>query len=400
MIVPKKHTQEKRRLAELQSYNILDTLPESDYDGLTKIAAQICGVPIALISLVDEDRQWFKSTFGIEVSETPRDLAFCAHTINDEDNELIVEDARKDERFHDNPLVIDDPNVIFYGGIPIKSENGLPLGTLCVIDNKPNSLNDSQKESLKALSKQVMNLLILRKRNRELNEVVEKLEDKNSDLEQFAYVASHDIKSPLLNISNLAGMFLADYRSDINQDGANLIDLILKTSEQLYLFLERLMEYSTKIDNLEETKERVKFEIFKENTLDFYASEKNIELTINSKLKHLKINVFIVGQILTNLINNAIKYNDKPVALVNLDISETESLYRFTVSDNGPGIKEEYLDKIFKIFVKLAKKDKYGNEGSGIGLAIVKKLVTKLGGSIQVSSKLEKGSKFTFTISK
>jgi len=400
MIAPKKHIKETERLAELKSYNILDTLPDQDYDGLTKIAAQICDVPIALISLVDNDRQWFKSSFGLEATETPRDLSFCGHAINDKDNALIVEDARKDQRFFDNPLVVGGPKVIFYTGVPLKSSNGLPLGTLCVIDSKPRVLSDSQNEALTALSKQVVNLLALRKKNFKLNDLVTQLEEKNSDLEQFAYAASHDIKSPLSNISNLAGMFLADYKDKIDSKGINIIDLIIKSTEQSYKFLDRLMEYSTKLDQLSDLKEDVTITAFKKDILDYYANDQILKLSFSTTLKKLHINSVIVGQILTNLINNAEKYTDKPTVNVNIDISETDTHYKFNVSDNGPGIKKEYLEKIFKIFVKLSKTDKYGNEGAGLGLPIVSKLVSKSGGTIEASSEINKGSSFIFTILK
>lgn len=400
MIIPEKHIHESNRLSELFSYDILDTLPDSDYDGLTKIAAQICGVPIALISLVDENRQWFKSKHGIDVDETPRDLAFCAHAINDQENTLIVEDAREDKRFANNPLVVNDPNVIFYGGVPIVSDNGLPLGTLCVIDHKPNTLSDSQKESLKALSKQVMNLLKLRKRNSQLKQIVEQLKEKNSDLEQFTYTASHDLKSPILNISNLAGMFLSEYKNEMSSDGVKIIELILKTSERSYQFLDRLLEYSTKIDNLEETKVDFELKDLENQIKQYYASDAGLEINFSSDLKLIHINTVIVSLILTNLITNAEKYNDKPTSIVNIRISESNCYYHFEVVDNGPGIKEEYQNKIFKIFQKLEKTDKHGNEGSGIGLAIVSKLVHKLGGTISVSSNNNEGSIFSFTILK
>lgn len=400
MIAPKKHIKEVERLTELKSYNILDTLPDQDYDGLTKIAAQICDVPIALISLVDNDRQWFKSSFGLDATETPRDVSFCGHAINDIDNTLIVEDARKDERFFDNPLVVGGPEVIFYTGVPLKSSNGLPLGTLCVIDSKPRVLTNEQNEALKALSKQVINLLALRKKNYKLNDLVTQLEEKNSDLEQFAYAASHDIKSPLSNISNLAGMFLADYKDKIDHKGTNIIELIIKSTEQSYKFLDRLMEYSTKLDQLEDVKEDVTITAFKKDILEYYANDPILDLTFTSTLKKIHINTVIIGQILTNLINNAEKYTDKPTVKVNIDISETDTHYKFTVSDNGPGIKEEYLEKIFNIFIKLSKTDKYGNEGSGLGLPIVNKLVRKLGGTIKATSIIDKGSAFIFTILK
>ena len=192
MIQPEDHSKEKERLASLESYSILDTLPEEEYDNLTAIAAEICGTPISLVSLLDNKRQWFKSHHGIDASETPKEYAFCAHAINSEEDILIVQDSRTDERFHDNPLVTGDPRVIFYAGIPLSTENGLPLGTLCVIDHKPKLLSQSQIASLKALAKQVMNLLKLRKSKIQLNKTIDSLEEKNIELERFAYIAAHD----------------------------------------------------------------------------------------------------------------------------------------------------------------------------------------------------------------
>jgi signal transduction histidine kinase len=176
--------------------------------------------------------------------------------------------------------------------------------------------------------------------------------------------------------------------------------LIIKSTEQSYKFLDRLMEYSTKLDQLSDLKEDVTITAFKKDILDYYANDQILKLSFSTTLKKLHINSVIVGQILTNLINNAEKYTDKPTVNVNIDISETDTHYRFNVSDNGPGIKKEYLEKIFKIFVKLSKTDKYGNEGAGLGLAIVSKLVSKSGGTIEASSEINKGSSFIFTILK
>ncbi len=177
-------------MEELDSFSILDTLPESDYDDLTAIAAEICDSPISLISLIDNDRQWFKSHHGLDASETPKQFAFCAHAINDPENVFMIEDSRKDERFHDNPLVTADPNVIFYAGVPLVSDNNLPLGTLCVIDDKPKVLTESQLKRLKALGNQVKNILNLRKAKLTLEQAFADLEDKNYELERFAYVAA------------------------------------------------------------------------------------------------------------------------------------------------------------------------------------------------------------------
>jgi PAS domain S-box-containing protein len=163
MIKPKKHIREKERLIELESFSIMDSLTEDEYDNITAIAAGICDTPISLVSLIDDKRQWFKSHHGFHARETPKDYAFCAHAIHDHNEIFMVNDSRLDDRFADNPLVTDHPNVIFYAGVPLMSENDLPLGTLCVIDNKPKELSENQIKLLKALAAQVMIILNLRK---------------------------------------------------------------------------------------------------------------------------------------------------------------------------------------------------------------------------------------------
>ena len=156
----------------------MDTLSESDYDNITAIASEICGTKISLVTLIDDKRQWFKSHHGLDVTETHRDVAFCAHAIHDKNNAFIVTDSRIDERFRDNPLVTDDPSVIFYTGIPLIRDQGYPIGTLCVIDNEPKVLSQHQLQSLKALANQVMNLLNLRKTKLTLEKTKASLEEK------------------------------------------------------------------------------------------------------------------------------------------------------------------------------------------------------------------------------
>ena len=143
---------EVSRLSTLKSLNILDTDPETRFDRLTRLAKRMFDVPIALVSLVDEDRQWFKSCVGLDVTETPRDISFCQHTIKD-NVPLIVEDATKHELFSDNPLVTDEPYIRFYAGIPVKAINGDNLGTFCIIDIKPRELTQNDIEALLDLAK-------------------------------------------------------------------------------------------------------------------------------------------------------------------------------------------------------------------------------------------------------
>ncbi|MEP6662040.1 MAG: GAF domain-containing protein [Verrucomicrobiota bacterium] len=156
-------TNEKRRLEVLWQYDVMDSVPESSFDDLTELAAEICGAPMATITLIDEHRQWFKSKIGLSASETSRDISFCAHTMQGEDL-MIVPDATKDERFATNPLVTGAPNIRFYAGAPLINPDGVPLGSLCVLDSTPRELNPAQKRALKILARQVMALLELRRK--------------------------------------------------------------------------------------------------------------------------------------------------------------------------------------------------------------------------------------------
>lgn len=142
---------EKLRLQTLHALNLLDTSPDEHFDRITRLAKRIFNVPIALVSLVDTDRQWFKSKQGLDVDETPRDISFCGHAII-EDDIFIVSDTLRDERFADNPLVTERPNIRFYAGYPLKVLNGFKLGTLCLIDQKPREFNEEDKKLLRDLA--------------------------------------------------------------------------------------------------------------------------------------------------------------------------------------------------------------------------------------------------------
>ena len=174
---------EKQRLKAHWQYQLLDTVPEEMFDDLTELAARICEAPIALISLVDEDRQWFKSKFGISINETSRDISFCAHAITQPDL-FIVPDATKDERFADNPLVTSEPKVRFYAGAPLVTPDGHALGTLCVIDQVPHELRPDQKTALRVLARHVMMQLELRHRSHELAHAHKKRNQIEKELEK------------------------------------------------------------------------------------------------------------------------------------------------------------------------------------------------------------------------
>lgn len=254
MKTPEIPENEKERLAELRSYGILDTALEQSYDDITKVASFICQSPISLVSLIDEDRQWFKSRHGLDVSETPRNLAYCAHAIHSPNVILEVPDAFEDERFHDNPLATGDPHVRFYAGAPLVSSNGHSLGTLCVIDHKPKKLTDQQREALWALSRQVTALLELRKTNRQLEESkkeqanaektfrerIERIGDMVYELNtegHFIYVNPALVRESGFSEGELLGMHFSDLVDPSNAErvSKHYIDILKNQTRSSYL---------------------------------------------------------------------------------------------------------------------------------------------------------------------
>lgn len=158
---------EDARLASLHGYSILDTTPEQIYDDVTALASLICATPMSLVSLVDAERQWFKSTVGVAFRETPRSVSFCAHTLPT-GRTLIVGDAQKDPRFMHNPAVVGDPKIRFYAGAPIVDPAGHVLGTVCVIDTTPRTISPIQVAALEALARHTMALMEMRRMIEEL----------------------------------------------------------------------------------------------------------------------------------------------------------------------------------------------------------------------------------------
>ncbi len=187
-------TDEAGRLKALRKYRILDTDPEQAFDDLTLLASQVCGTPIALISLVDENRQWFKSRVGLQAHETARDVSFCAHAIQ-QPGLFIVPDAMNDARFRDNPLVLDDPHIRFYAGAPLVTREGDALGTLCVIDRLPRTLTEGQKNALEAVQRQAEAQLELRRNLAELRVALEGI-DKLGGLIPYCSTCELNITIP------------------------------------------------------------------------------------------------------------------------------------------------------------------------------------------------------------
>ncbi|QEC74956.1 sensor histidine kinase [Mucilaginibacter ginsenosidivorax] len=398
MIKPPVPENENERLAALNSYQILDTLPEQGFDEITLIASEICQTPISLVSLIDDDRQWFKSNKGLEVTQTPKELAFCAHAILEPEKVMVVPDAQIDERFADNPLVTGTPQVVFYTGVPLINPDGYALGTLCVIDHKARQLNNAQILALKALANQVVAQLELKKKVNELNAVRLQLEESNQYLEKFAIMAAHDIRNPLTNIL-LTGQVLKDrFKDKLDEKGNKFLDIINASSYKLISLLEKMLDYSKSSKVLMQNREEVEVMQLLNDVLKLVNLP--VAFTINILSRPIKIITSVVAfeQIMTNLLNNAIRYNNKSAGVIQIEFTADNWFYTFTITDNGIGIAPENHTKIFEPMTTLGTKDRFDTQGSGVGLSTVKSLVEALGGTVKVSSVVGEFTAFTFTL--
>jgi signal transduction histidine kinase len=398
MIIPEKPHNESERIKALRSYGVLDTLSEKEYDQLTAIASQICGCKMSLISLVDEDRQWFKARVGLDVSETAREFAFCAHAIHEPRKTLVVPDARLDNRFHDNPLVTGDPHLAFYAGVPLVNEDGLSLGTLCVLDSEPKTLTESQLNALNALAEQVMVLLELRRSKMALERTLGNLEEKNRELEQFAFIAAHDLKSPLNGISSLTDVLIDSHSEMLQQEGVCMLNAIRGSSQQLSSLINGLLDYYRLDSAYQAMASPIKREELISQVMNLFGGDSAVEFQFFIQPDAINTHGPVLLQVLLNLVGNAIKYSDKSKTIVRVEIEENKEGYRVVVADNGAGIDSRFHDKLFELFETASSSDRFGKRGNGIGLATVKKLVNRIGGSIRFFSELGKGTTFEFTM--
>ena len=236
MISAELHPEETRRIEELLHYEVLDTEDEKALDELTQLASVICGTSISLISLVDKDRQWFKSRVGLNAPETPREIAFCSHAIL-QDQIFEIPDALKDERFADNPLVTGAPDIRFYAGAPLVTSTGMSIGTLCVIDTKPKKLDEQQQLALNTLAKQVISQLELRLHNRHLQRM-------QKDQKQIFAVMSHDLRSPFNGILGLSKILHKNADTLEPRLIAEMADGILESSLKVYQLLDEILQWS------------------------------------------------------------------------------------------------------------------------------------------------------------
>ena len=390
---------EAERLIALQSYNIIDSGEEKDFDAIASIASAICQTPISLITFIDEKRQWFKSHIGTALTENYRDLSFCTHTIAGPDEIMIVPDALQDERFVGNPVVT-EAKVTFYAGVPLINEDGFALGTLCVLDQKPHDFSGEQVDALKALAKQVVDKIELRRKVSSLEKTNQELINANVLIQKFASMAAHDIKNPLSSIKLTSQALKLRHEKLQDESCLRLVNLNISATDSLLVLVDEMLAYSKNPALLLERKQEFDLNGLISKVLALLRVPDTIRIELPIGRHSLFFSLIAFEQILINLLSNAIRYNDKIEGHIKISFTEDDGFYYLGVEDNGTGIPEEFHDKIFQNNFTLKIKDRFNNRGSGIGLSTVKDLIYLLNSTISVKSNVGKGSTFFVKLKK
>ncbi len=395
---------ELKRVEALTELEILDTAPEESYDQLTTLASQIAETPIALISLVDPTRQWFKAKVGLDAEETSREISFCGHAVHSS-TPFVVQDAALDPRFSDNPLVTGAPHIRFYMGFPLETKEGYRLGTLCVIDRKPRLLDKEKSNQLSLIAAQIVRLFetrrLARRYQKQLRETLALTHQKSL----FLAALSHEIRNPLNAIVGLTELLLDPIH---REEGRESITYIRETCTTIARQLEDLLDHSRmSYGNFE--LEAIEFDL--QTTIQRIAETYRIiagkkGIVLNTEIAPNLPTWFTgdpvrIEQIITNLTGNAIKFTSEGSVTLSLrDGGEVDGGHRlcFAVSDTGPGIKQDRLEIIFQPFSQEQTSTYRRHGGSGLGLAICRSLVNLMGGELSVESEIGSGSCFSFEI--
>jgi len=394
---------EQARLRELENYRVLDSDPERGFDDLTELASSVCGTPISLVSLVDEHRQWFKSHHGLDATETPREMAFCAHAILEPDDILIVENTLEDERFHDNPLVTGAPDIRFYAGVPLVTPSGHALGTLCVIDQESRTLDEFQIKTLRALARQVVTQLELRRRLYELDRACAAAEAATDAKSRFLANMSHEIRTPMNAILGMAELL---HETPLSEEQAQYVGIFRNSGRVLLELINDILDLSkAEAGKLELRARPVKLRSYLRSTIEPLATDArrrqlSVELVLDPDLpNYVQADELRLRQVLVNLLGNAIKFTEhgRVVLRVAPDPRDAARI-RFVVRDTGIGIAPDQLPQLFQPFTQADASSERRYGGTGLGLSLTRQYVQLMGGEVHVESVVGIGSVFSFSL--
>lgn len=402
MKAPPNPDNELQRLDALYQCLILDTAPDERFDRITRLCQTLLECPICVVSLVDAERQWFKSIYGLDARETSRTISFCGHAILC-DGIMEVSDARQDDRFFDNPLVAGFPNIVFYAGAPVTTARGYAVGTLCVIDHKPRRLDAEQRRILLDLSHWVADLIQLGSTLRDSRTLVDDViqaKELEKIKDELIAVVSHELRTPLTSVIGALGLI----KRQLQKEGATgrygeLFEIAYSNSFRLNMLVNDLLD----IEKLMAGKMAFRIEplaladllqqAVQENKS--YADQYAVRLQLSPLTEDFWVAVdrLRFQQVLSNLISNAVKFSPK-AATVEITATRQQDSVRIAVRDHGPGIPQEYQSRIFQKFSQADTSASRKKEGTGLGLAISRELVERMDGAIGFESELGRGTTF------
>jgi signal transduction histidine kinase len=388
---------ERARLSSLRRYDILDTPREQAFDDLVEIAAQIAGTPMAVMNLIDADRQWSKASTGIESDEAPYEESFCVHTVRYEDELMTVPDTHEDPFFRDHPAVLGDPNVRFYAGAQITDAEGYKLGALCVIDRVPRELDEDQKRALAALGRQAMAQMELRLSLRAERDRVSQLQELDRMRDQFVSTISHELRTPLTSIRGWLDLLLEE--SEMLDPGhADALSRIGRNTDRLIRVVSDLLDLQ-KVDSgdLSIRSEQVDLSACVRDAVHaIETGDAAAKLTIVADVAD---GVSVTGdasrlsQVIDNLCSNAVKYTPAG-GDVNISLHQRGDSVVLRVADSGIGIPAEEREHLFERFFRASTATERDIKGTGLGLAVSKAIVERHGGSIEVAAGERGGTAF------
>lgn len=393
---------EEDRLNALYRYGVLDTAAENAFDDLTRLAGRLFDVPMALVSLVDVNRQWFKSSFGLDACETPRDLAFCAHALLQPEDILEITDPLNDPRFADNPLVTGDPHIRFYAGAPLLTADGQPLGTFCLIDRRTRlPLDASGRDNLKILARAAIAILELRLERLDRAIAAKAVNDMEALASERLGHLAHELKTPLnavLGYSQLARAQVSNagtldtsrtetYVERIETAGQHMLELV----DSLLAPLRRQQAEAMGPDLSATDLSALLDDVVALTSPLVRRSGMILKMTVGDNLPFPQADALRLRQILINFITNATKYAGTGTIHVDAKPLE-ETALRISVRDEGPGIAPEDQPYLFDKGYRTS--DAIGKEGFGSGLALSRLAAQTMRGSVGVDSAPGQGATF------
>lgn len=390
---------EAERLEVLRDYEIMDSLPEPAFDHLVALATSLMDVPVAMIALIGEDRQWFKARHGVDVDETPREIAFCNHVV--ESKQLIaVEDMRSDPRFASNPFVTGEASVRSYVGAPLRTECGEVLGTLCIIETRRvRKFSDSQLSVLQALADAVMAHMNTRRSMRKEKEARQKMERSLRAQQAFMSMTSHKLRTPVASMMGYADMIKKSAELEGQEAISRDARHIAGASADVLHVLDELLDLA-KINSghLELSESEFELEdLFKEVVAQMapLANERGNELIFRTKQVRIKQDYARLKQVLVNLVDNANKFTHHGV--IWLGATQVQESLILSVRDTGMGVSDTKFELLFEEFTQ-GRDLTSRSSGVGLGLSICKGIAEAMGASMMVESESGKGACFSLML--